>query len=199
MPRSRGRHVDGVRLVGMHLTGPHTLYGEQSGRDNNGCSEDDSDDCKCGSRTEPDASPHGTLHASLHIWTGALALPIMDQAGGHCEEEVAANDCDAGAATARCNNRRRQRKKPVYNGFCWFPQQIVWRAREDSNLRSLAPQASALSTELRARIWTSLGERCPRPIAYHLPGEKSNLMADESKPPAFVLAKDGYITPRRRR
>ena len=36
----------------------------------------------------------------------------------------------------------------------------IRRAREDSNLRPLAPQANALSTELRAQMWLSHARYC---------------------------------------
>ena len=32
-----------------------------------------------------------------------------------------------------------------------LPTKVAWRARQDSNLRPSAPEADALSTELRAR------------------------------------------------
>jgi hypothetical protein len=62
----------------------------------------------------------------------------------------------------KCGKDKAKEKKPVFNGFWRCDQQIVWRAREDSNLRSLA---------LACPIFTSLclyspagkyeGEACP--------------------------------------
>ena len=35
-----------------------------------------------------------------------------------------------------------------------LPTRLLWRARQDSNLRPLGPEPNALSTELQAREWT---------------------------------------------